>query len=86
MGTPVPVEEGHDSVKEMTRCVIEEYLSMGWTENLIMGMFKKPVYRGPHTIYRQKGEEYVQQLITESKQRHDALMQRILGDRVQEEV
>jgi hypothetical protein len=86
VGKPVPIEEGHDNIEEMTRCVIEEYLSMGWSGKVIIRMFKNPIYTGPHTIYKARGEEYVLRMIEEAKEKHAALMQRLFGNSVQQEV
>lgn len=86
VGAPVPNEEGHDNIEEMTRCVIEEYMSMGWSGKVILRMFKTPTYTGPHTVYKARGEEYVLRMIDEAKERHVAFMQRILGKSVEQEV
>lgn len=85
VGTPVPIEEGHDNVAEMARCVIEEYLSMGWSGKVILRMFKTPTYTGPHAIYQSRGEDYVLGLIQEAKEKHAALMKRLFGNSVQQE-
>ena len=86
VGMPVPVEEGHDNVEEMARCFIEEYLNMGWNDRAILAMFRKPTYKGPYSVYRQRGEEYVRQLIVQAQETHDKLMQRLFGSSVREEV
>ena len=86
VGTPVPQEEGHDNLGEMARCFVEEYLNMGWTDEAILGMFQKPKYRGPHLVYQQRGEPHVRQLIAQAQAKHGALMQRLFGENVGEEV
>ena len=85
VGTPVPNEEGHDNQEEMARCVIEEYMSMGWSGKVILRMFKTPAYAGPHAIYKARGEDYVLVLIDEAREKHAALMQRLFGSSVQQE-
>ena len=82
VGTPVPKEEGHDNQEEMARCVIEEYLGMGWSGKVVLNMFKTSKFSGPHTIYKARGEEYVVCLIEEGKEKHKALMQRLFGKSV----
>ena len=86
VGTRVPVEEGHDNKEEMARCVIEEYMSMGWSDKVILRMFKTPDYSGPHTVYKARGEEYVLRLMEESREKHSARMQRLFGKNVGQEV
>ncbi|MAG36399.1 MAG: hypothetical protein CL878_09165 [Dehalococcoidia bacterium] len=85
MGTPVPPEAGHDSLGEMARCFIEEYLQMGWPDEAILKLFGKPKYRGPNAVYRQRGEAYVRQLIVQEKTKHAALMDRLFGEKASEE-
>lgn len=85
VGTPVPVEEGHDNVEEMAKCVIEEYMSMGWSDKVILHMFKDSKYQGPYTVYRVRGEEYVVRLISEAREKQQALMQRLFGANAQQE-
>ena len=84
VGTPVPVEEGHDNLEEMARCIIEEYMSMGWSEKVILRMFKTAGYAGPYTVYRAKGEEHVLRLIEEAKEKQKTLMQRLFGESVRQ--
>lgn len=86
VGKRVPVEEGHDNVEEMARCFIEEYLNMGWGEKVILAMFKKPMYQGPHAVYKARGDEYVQRIMDECKDRHSALMGRLFGESAKKEV
>ena len=73
VGTPDPIEEGHDNVEEMARCVIKEYMSMGWSEKVILHMFKDSKYQGPNTVYRVKGEEYVLRLMDEAREKQKPL-------------
>ena len=85
VGTPVPVEDGHDSLAEMALCFVAEFVNMGWNDKKVMSMFKKSAYRGPHMVFRLKGEEYVRQLIEQARESHAALMKRLLKDNVREE-
>ena len=41
----------------MARCLIEEYLLLGWDERRIGALFARPGYRATHGLYRTLGEE-----------------------------
>ena len=79
VSTPVPTEEGRDVVDEMARSFISEYLTMGWNEKGIMMMFSKPRYRGPYTVYRDRGEQYVRALLNEEIEKHQEFVSRIMS-------
>ncbi|MDP7626745.1 MAG: hypothetical protein QF530_02355 [SAR202 cluster bacterium] len=68
--TPVPLEEGRDGLGDMAKTIIQEYLTIGWSDKAIYQMFKKPKYAGPYSIYRQRGEQYVQRLIREEEDKY----------------
>ncbi len=61
----VGLERGPDdgALTEMARCFVEEYARMGWSGERIMRLFRNPFYRGPHQIFRMKGEDFVRGLI-----------------------
>ena len=65
VGMVVPVPPGYDSMAEMGRCFVEEFALMGWDRRRILRLFKSPVYAGAHAIYRARGEEFVDSLITQ---------------------
>lgn len=50
---------------EMARCLIEEYLLLGWDERRIGALFARPGYRATHGLYRTLGEERFRALIGE---------------------
>ena len=50
-------------LEEMAVCIVEEYVRMGMDDTEIRRLFHHPVYRMTHSIYRQKGETYVEELI-----------------------
>ena len=52
-------------IEKMAECLVEEYVRMGWGEKRLMVLFSNPAFMATHRIYRQKGEEYVRQLIRE---------------------
>ena len=70
IGTEIPMddEDGVDTVDQMARTVIQEYLMMGWNDKIILGIFANQTFRGPHTAYQIKGKERVSQLITEERE------------------
>ena len=79
VGTIVPMEEGRDGLDEMARTIIQEYITIGWGEQVIFHMFSKEKYRGPHSIYKQRGEEYIKKLIEEEIAAHQSLVRRLFG-------
>jgi len=60
----VPGDE--DSIAEMGRCFVEEFVRMGWRRNALMTLFRDPFFQGPHLVYRKMGEEWVRALIDEA--------------------
>ncbi len=68
--TRMPLEKGRDGFDEMARTFIQEYLTIGWDDQKIFKMFKKPSYVGPYSIYHQRGEKYVQKLICEEIEKY----------------
>ncbi|HLB49028.1 MAG TPA: hypothetical protein VJL59_18615 [Anaerolineales bacterium] len=61
VGMVLPGEPGQ--LEAMAECFVEEYARMGWDERRLMTLFVSPVFLATHRIYRQKGEEYVRELI-----------------------
>ncbi len=53
-------------LREMTTSIIEEYLRIGWKAESILLLFRNPHFRMTNTIYREKGERFVQELIEEA--------------------
>ena len=70
VGMPVPLEEGRDGVAEMAEAFVDEYMTMGWSDKQILLTFRKPFFRGPYIVYRDRGEEYLKSLISATRQRH----------------
>ncbi len=79
VGTIVPMEEGRDGLDEMARTIIQEFITIGWSDKVILHMFKKARYRGPHSIYKQRGEEYIKTLIEEEIASRQSLVRRLFG-------
>ena len=65
LGVEVPAtkEESERAEREMAECFIEEYVRMGYSPELIMGLCRNPFYRGLHAIWQRSGDAYVQTLI-----------------------
>ncbi len=61
VGLVLPGEAGQ--MEQMAECIIEEYVRMGWDEHRMMTLFVHPMFLATHRIYRQKGAQYVQDLI-----------------------
>ncbi|MBI1952660.1 MAG: hypothetical protein HYS41_00860 [Candidatus Omnitrophica bacterium] len=59
---PAPDEA---SLKEMAVTFAEEFLRSGWPREKLRAMFRNPFYRGPHLVWRQKGDAYVDAVIQE---------------------
>ncbi len=63
IGVIVPTAPDHDATTEMARALVEEFVLMGFTEERLLRLFKNPFYAGAHAIYRQRGEEFLRQII-----------------------
>ena len=59
----VPGEPGRDHVEEIAEAFIIEFKRMRWTDEAVLAMFRNPFYAGPHSVYREKGEQFVVELI-----------------------
>ncbi len=65
IGTAVP---GGD-LDDMAAAVIDEYVRLGLDDAALWTLFRSPVYRLTHAIWRAKGERGVQALIDEARAR-----------------
>jgi hypothetical protein len=63
VGMVLAGEQDAESFALMGRCFIEEFVRMGWDDVQILPLFRDPFYRGPHALYRAKGDAFVRQLI-----------------------
>jgi len=70
VGVALPADA--DALDEMARCLVEEYMREGWEEDPLLELFRNPFYRGPHMIYRARGEAYVRAVIAETRARWGA--------------
>ena len=62
----VAVPGDEDSMAEMGRCFVDEFVRMGWRRNALLALYRDPFFQGPHLVYRKMGEEWVQSLIEEA--------------------
>ncbi|MFQ5966102.1 MAG: hypothetical protein ACE5MI_00660 [Acidimicrobiia bacterium] len=59
-GVPTP---GHDGLEAMARTFIAEFALLGWPRSRIARMFRIPRYVAAHTVYRQRGPVFVEELL-----------------------
>ncbi len=59
----VGLECSPEEFDQMVETIIEEYLLLGWTDGMVLQMFKAPFYQLTHSILRVKGEPYVLEAI-----------------------
>ena len=52
-----------DTEEEMAQCFVEEYAMQGFTDDMILKLFREPFFAGTHAIYRHRGEKWVVDLI-----------------------
>ena len=68
----VPGESGRDHISEMAEAFIIEFKRMRWTDEAILSMFRNPFYAGPHYVYKERGEQYVVDLLNCFKRKGQA--------------
>ena len=54
---------------ELARSIVEEFIRMGLSDQELLHLFHDPFYAGPHTVWRDRGDAYVQDLIADGRQR-----------------
>ena len=45
----------------------EELITMGYTDNMIVALFRKPFYMGLNPLYRNRGEEFVRDFVSKCR-------------------
>lgn len=65
----VPGEPGRDHIEEMAEAFIIEFKRMQWTDEAILAMFRNPFYAGPHYVYKERGQQYVVEMIESLKRK-----------------
>ncbi|HPA17251.1 MAG TPA: hypothetical protein PLU30_05855 [Verrucomicrobiae bacterium] len=63
-GAVVPCAEDNDEA--MAIAFIEEFLLLNFTADGILDLFLNPAYIGPHRVFRNKGGDYVRDLIAQT--------------------
>ena len=63
VGVQVEDDDRGGALEEMARVFVEEFARMGWDRDRILDMFRNPFYRGPHVVYRARGEPFVIRMI-----------------------
>jgi len=67
VGVPVPADEA--TFDEMARCLIEEYVRDGWSDERLLSLFRSPFYAGLHVIWRLRGPDWVAGEIAATRRR-----------------
>ena len=63
VGVVLPEAMDDAALTEMACCFVEELARMGYGRERLMRVFRDPFYKGPHAVYRSKGEEFVKALV-----------------------
>jgi hypothetical protein len=71
VGMVLPGEAGQ--LERMAECIVEEYVRMGWDERRLMVLFTNPMFLATYRIYRQKGEDYVRNLVQNTCARYGVI-------------
>lgn len=56
---------GYDGLAAMGRAFVEEFALMGWPRERIARMFTVQNFAAAHAVYRARGADFVDELITE---------------------
>jgi len=59
----VPGDQGRDHIAEMAEAFIVEFKRMRWPNESILAMFRNPFYAGPYYVFKERGEQYVINLL-----------------------
>ena len=63
VGVVLPETMDDAALTDMACCFVEELARMGYGREKLMRVFRDPFYKGPHAVYRSKGEEFVRALV-----------------------
>ncbi len=64
VGVPRARHVDEETDRETARCLIEEYALNGFAASEILELFISPAFGMPNKIYRRRGVDFVQELIT----------------------
>ncbi len=56
---------GEDSVSEMAYAFAEEFAALGFDEERLMTLFRRPFYAGAHRAFEALGEGRIREIVTE---------------------
>ena len=65
VGIEIP-GQSEEQLRDMVLCFAEEFAREGWDEEGLLKMFQNPFYRGPYLAWKQKGDDYVREIIREA--------------------
>ena len=65
VGVVLPEVMDDAALTEMACCFVEELARMGYGRKKLMRVFRDPFYKGPHAVYRSKGEGFVRALVNQ---------------------
>ncbi|MAE04706.1 MAG: hypothetical protein QF701_02930 [Nitrospinota bacterium] len=63
----MPMPEDGEMESEMARCLAEEFMRMGESDEEILAMFRNPFYSVPHGVFRTQGEDAVKEAIAQAR-------------------
>lgn len=63
----MPMPEDSEMESEMARCLAEEFMRMGESDEEILAMFRNPFYSVPHGVYLSQGEDSVKDAIAKAR-------------------
>ncbi|MFQ5525434.1 MAG: hypothetical protein ACE5GX_04165 [Thermoanaerobaculia bacterium] len=64
VGVTVPGDR--ESMREMAATFAEEFAALGFNEDRLLDLFRKPQYAGAHRAYRELGEVEVRRIVAEA--------------------
>ncbi len=67
MALRVPFEDPDQGLLEAATCYVEELITMGYTDLMILSLFRKPFYMGLNPIYEKRGADFAKQLIADRR-------------------
>ncbi len=65
----VPIRVDDEAFDEMGRCLIEEYVRDGWSDERLLALFRSPYYAGSHVIWQVRGAAWVTTEIAAARRR-----------------
>lgn len=76
---PVDAAGTVDPVDEMALCCAQEFISMGWNERKVAGVFRQPFYADLYGVYATRGETYVRDVVHRAMEQHQGRLARLFG-------